>query len=128
MLGVYLVHDKTDRHIGYAVKNTRNQHDHTDHCCRYAHDVGVEVRDQTAGQRKYDVARNIAHAVRDFLKYAGFYIGVLRGLHILLGYCHMILPFFLFVSIRLRRSALFSVVTVYAQIRFQNTEKPEYPS
>ena len=81
MLGVHLVHDEADCYIGNTVKNARNQHDHTDQSRRYAHDVGVEVRDQTAGECEYDVACNIAHAVGDLFKDAGFYICACIALH-----------------------------------------------
>ena len=81
VLGVHLVHDEADCYIGNTVKNARNQHDHTDQSRRYAHDVGVEVRDQTAGECEYDVACNIAHAVGDLFKDAGFYICACIALH-----------------------------------------------
>ena len=63
MLGMHLVHDQANRHVGQAVKNTGHQHDHTDHSGRYAHDVGVEVGDKAARQGEHDVTGHVAHAV-----------------------------------------------------------------
>ena len=129
VLGMHLVHDKADRHIGNTVKNTRNEHYHTDHSRRYAHDVGVEVRDQTAGECEYYVACNIAHTVGDLFKDAGFYICACIALHSLSCCCHVFLPFsFSFLCERFPAGLLVFMLTVYSQMRRRNTEKPEYRS
>ena len=57
------VNQVTDQYIGNTIEETRDQHDGTDHGCRDADYVGVEVNQQRGCQGEDNVAGNVAEAV-----------------------------------------------------------------
>ena len=67
VLGMCAVNQVTDQYIGNTIEETRDQHDGTDHGCRDADYVGVEVNQQRGCQGEDNVAGNIAEAVGEFL-------------------------------------------------------------
>lgn len=63
VLGMCAVNQVTDQYIGNTIEETRDQHDGTDHGCRDADYVGVEVNQQRGCQGEDNVAGNVAEAV-----------------------------------------------------------------